>query len=57
MHFNKIKKQGAWDELGEGMNRLVDDQKKKIENLLSSLRRKEMKMKKKLEQEKMSTST
>ena len=25
MHFNKIRKQDAWEELGEEMNRPVDD--------------------------------
>jgi len=39
MHFNKIRKQDAWEELGKEMNRPVDERKKKMENLLSSLRR------------------
>jgi hypothetical protein len=48
MHFNKIKKQDAWEELGKEMNRTVDEYecKKKMENLLSSLRREKMKMRK-----------
>jgi len=44
MHFNKIRKQDAWEELGKEMNRPVDEFKKKTENLLSSLRREKMKM-------------
>jgi len=28
MHFNKIRKQDAWEELGKEMNRLVDECKK-----------------------------
>jgi hypothetical protein len=35
MHFNKIRKQDAWEELGKEMNRPVDECKKKMENLLS----------------------
>ena len=46
MHFNKIRKQAAWKELGEEMNRPVDECKKEMENLLSSLRREKMKMRK-----------
>jgi hypothetical protein len=46
MHFNKIKKQDAWEELGKEMNRPVDECKKKMDNLLSSLRREKMKMRK-----------
>jgi hypothetical protein len=46
MHFNKIRRQEAWEELGEEMNRPVDECKKKMENLLSSLRREKMKMRK-----------
>jgi hypothetical protein len=46
MHFNKVKKQGAWEELGKEMNRSVDEIKKKMEILLSSLRREKMKMRK-----------
>ena len=37
MHFNKIRKQDAWEELGKEMNRPVDECKKNVENLLSSL--------------------
>jgi hypothetical protein len=39
IHFNKIKKQDAWKEMEKEMNRPVDECKKKMENLLSSLRR------------------
>jgi hypothetical protein len=46
MHFNKIKKQDAQEELGKEMNRPVDECKKKVENLLSSLRREKMNMRK-----------
>jgi hypothetical protein len=46
MHFNKIRKQDAWEELGKEMNRPIDEYKKKMENLLSSLRREKMKMRK-----------
>jgi len=46
MHFNKIIKQGAWEELGKEMNSSVDECKKKVEKLLSSLRREKMKMRK-----------
>jgi hypothetical protein len=46
MHFNKIRKQDAWEELGKEMNRPVDECKKKMENLLSSFRREKMKMRK-----------
>ena len=46
MHFNKIRKQDAWKELGKEVNRPVDECKKKMENLLSSLRREKMKMRK-----------
>jgi len=45
-HFIKIRKQDAWDEMGKGMNRHNDECKKKMENLLSSLRREKMKMRK-----------
>jgi hypothetical protein len=31
MHFNKIKKQYAWEELGKEMNRLIDECKMKME--------------------------
>jgi hypothetical protein len=46
MHFNKIGKQDTWEELGKEMSRPVDEYKKKMENLLSSLRREKMKMRK-----------
>jgi hypothetical protein len=46
MHFNKIRKQDAWEELGKEINRPVDECKKKMENLLSSLRREKKKMRK-----------
>jgi len=46
MHFNKIRKQDAWEELEKEMNRPVDECKQKLENLLSSLRREKMKMRK-----------
>jgi len=46
MHFNKIRKQDAWQELVKEMNRPVDECKKKMENLLSSPRREKMKMRK-----------
>jgi peptidoglycan hydrolase-like amidase len=39
MHFNKIRKHDAWEELGNKC-------KKKMENLLSPLRREKMKMRK-----------
>jgi len=46
MHFDKIRKQDAWEELGKEVNRPVDECKKKMVNLLSSLRREKMKMRK-----------
>ena len=46
MHFNKFRNQDAWEELAKEMNRAVEKCKKKMENLLSSLRREKMKMKK-----------
>jgi cytochrome c1 len=46
MHFNKVRKQDAWEELGKEMNRPVDECKKKMENLLSYLRWAKMKMRK-----------
>jgi len=46
MHFNKIRKKDAWEALGKETNRPVDECKKKMENLLSSLRREKMKMRK-----------
>jgi hypothetical protein len=32
MHFNRIKKQDAWKELGKVINRPVDECKNKMEN-------------------------
>ena len=46
IHFNKIRKQDAWEELGKVMNKPIDECKKKMGNLLSSLRWKKMKMRK-----------
>jgi 5'(3')-deoxyribonucleotidase len=37
-HFNRIRKQDAWEELRKEINRTVEC-KKKMDNLLSSLRR------------------
>jgi len=45
MHFNKIRKQDAWEELGKEMNIPIDKCHKKMENL-SSLRWEKMKMRK-----------
>jgi hypothetical protein len=44
MHFKEIKKQDAWEEPGKKVDRPVEECKKKMENLLSSLRREKMKM-------------
>ena len=44
--LKKIRKQDAWEEQGKEMNRPVDVCEKKIQNLLSSLRRQKMKMRK-----------
>ncbi|XP_063223261.1 uncharacterized protein LOC134531480 [Bacillus rossius redtenbacheri] len=44
-HFNKIRKQDAWEEIGAEMDRDVDECKKKMESLLSALRRERKKMK------------
>jgi hypothetical protein len=46
MRFNKIKQQDAREEVGKEINSPVDECKKKMENLLSSLRREKMKMRK-----------
>jgi uncharacterized protein YdcH (DUF465 family) len=46
MHFNKIKNQDAWEELEKEINRPVNERKNNLENLLSSLRREKMKMRK-----------
>ncbi|PNF39635.1 hypothetical protein B7P43_G05676 [Cryptotermes secundus] len=45
-HYNKIKKQDAWEEIGKELNRSVEECKRKMEYLLASLRRERMKMKK-----------
>ena len=42
LRFNTIKNQDAWEELGKEMNRPVDEYKKRMENLLSSVRREKM---------------
>jgi len=46
MHFNKIIKQDVWEELEKELNRPIDTCKTKMENLLSSLRREKIKMRK-----------
>jgi hypothetical protein len=46
MHFNTIRKQDAWEELGKEMTRPVDQCKKEMKYLLPSLRREKMKMRK-----------
>jgi len=46
MHFNKIRKQDAREELGKEMNRPVNECKSKMENLLSSLWQEKMKLRK-----------
>jgi hypothetical protein len=48
-HFNKIKRQDAWTEIANEIGRPVDQCKKKMENLLASLRREKMKMRKSVE--------
>jgi hypothetical protein len=45
-HFNKIKKQDAWADIASKIGRPVEQCKKEMENLLSSLRREKMKIKK-----------
>ncbi|KAK5648351.1 hypothetical protein RI129_003243 [Pyrocoelia pectoralis] len=45
-HYNKIKKQDAWVEIAEDIGKPVEECKKKMENLLASLRREKMKIKK-----------
>ncbi|XP_069688554.1 uncharacterized protein [Periplaneta americana] len=45
-HFNKIRKQDAWEELAKEVKRPVDECKRKMECLLSSLRREKVKIKK-----------
>jgi len=46
MHFNKIRKQDAWEEVGKEMNRPIHECKKKMDNFLSSLQREKMKVRK-----------
>jgi len=46
MHFTKTERKIHGRKWGKEMNRPVDECKKKIENLLSSLRREKMKMRK-----------
>jgi hypothetical protein len=46
MHFNKIRKQDAWEGLGKEMKRPVDECTKKMENLLPSFLREKMKKRK-----------
>jgi hypothetical protein len=45
-HFNKIRKQDAWEEMGKEMNRPVDECEKKMEDLLSSLQKEKTKTRK-----------
>jgi hypothetical protein len=45
LHFNKIKKQDAREELAKEINSPVNECKKKIENIFWSLRRGQMRMK------------
>ena len=47
-YYNEIKKNDAWDELAEDFKTTVDDCKRKVNNLLSALRREKAKMKKTL---------
>jgi hypothetical protein len=44
--LTKYKKQDEWEELGQEMNRPADECENKMQNFLSSLRRKKMKTKK-----------
>jgi len=46
MHFNKIRKQDAWEQLGKETNKPADECRKKMENLFSSLRQEKMKTRK-----------
>lgn len=43
-HFNKFRKQDAWEEIAKELDRSVDECKKKMEYLLAALRREKMKM-------------
>ncbi|XP_045123110.1 uncharacterized protein LOC123511361 isoform X2 [Portunus trituberculatus] len=45
-HFNKLRKQDAWEEIAKEMGSSADVCKKKMEYLLAALRREKMKMKK-----------
>ncbi|KAG8231516.1 hypothetical protein J437_LFUL011554 [Ladona fulva] len=45
-HYNKFRKQDAWEEIAKQIGRSVDDCKKKMDYLLTALRREKMKMKK-----------
>jgi hypothetical protein len=54
--LTKLKKTRCMGELGKELNRPIDECKKKMQNVLSSLRLEKMKMRKSREQEKLSTS-
>ena len=56
LHLNKIKKQDVWEELRKEINRPVDECRKRMKNLLSSVRLEKMKMREAVELEKVSTS-
>ncbi|KOX69001.1 hypothetical protein WN51_06752 [Melipona quadrifasciata] len=45
-HYNKMRKEDAWQEIAQEMKRSVHQCKKKMEYLLAALRREKMKMKK-----------
>ncbi|KAK1137120.1 hypothetical protein K0M31_001646 [Melipona bicolor] len=45
-HYNKIRKEDAWQEIAQEMKRSVHQCKKKMEYLLAALRREKMKMRK-----------
>lgn len=45
-HYNKLRKQDAWEEVAKEMGKSVEECKKKMEYLLAALRRERMKMKK-----------
>jgi hypothetical protein len=46
IYFNKIRKQDSWEKLGKEMKRPIDECKKEMEDLLSTIRRDKMKMRK-----------
>ncbi|RXG68728.1 hypothetical protein Avbf_01717 [Armadillidium vulgare] len=46
LHYNKIKRQEAWEQVAGTINRSAEECKKKMEYLLSALRREKMKMRK-----------